>query len=354
MIKIRPSVLRNKKLTYARESVLPLRFDYSDGINDLLCPTCCTKGTADYPHGEELQLAICRWWQEYAHITPEMLLLGNGSQQLLYLVNKLLIDPGCRVLGYAPQYSSYCSDVLLCGGQYRAAATEENGKFSGATLLEELTDEDTLIYLDNPNNPTGQCLPLDEVAHIARVAAAKGVCVFVDEAFGDYISQEESAICLLGQYDNIIVSRTFSKAFGMAGLRLGYLSATPAVIREMKKLTTPYDGSSPARSMACSALAETDFLSHLRRVVRQVKQPMLEERFSSLRIAYTDPRTPVFLLQHLRPDFDLEAALAQEGLGSVSGRSFYGIGQNSVRLRVPQPKHLEEILQILRRIDTMR
>ena len=355
MIKIKPSVLHNRKMTYAREGGSSIRIDCSDGINDLLRPNCCCEANlANYPHGDRLQHAICDWWRETAELTPEMLLLGNGSQQLLYLVNKLLVGPGSRVLGYTPQYSSYCSDVLFCGGSYRATETAENYRFDGAALIAQLTGEDTLVYLDNPNNPTGQCISPEEVENVVRAAEERNVCVFVDEAYGDYVTQAESAVPLLARYDNVIVSRTFSKAFGLAGLRLGYLAARPEVIRELKKLTTPYDGNTPARELCCQVLEGTDFLPRLRSVVQQTKEPLLQEPFLRLHIACTDSRVPILLLQHSRADFDLAAALAQEGLGVVSGRSFYGMRENAVRLRVPQPQYLQEVLRILRRVDAQK
>lgn len=121
MIKIKKSVISTEKKTYAHEEASAITIDCSDGINDILRPSACAPELAEYPCGLALQKEICHWWRNEADLSPTEVLLGNGSQQLLYLVNKLLVGPGSRVLGYTPQYSSYCSDVLFCGGQYRGA-----------------------------------------------------------------------------------------------------------------------------------------------------------------------------------------------------------------------------------------
>lgn len=354
MIKIKKSVISTEKKTYAHEEASAITIDCSDGINDILRPSACAPELAEYPCGLALQKEICHWWRNEADLSPTGVLLGNGSQQLLYLVNKLLVGPGSRVLGYTPQYSSYCSDVLFCGGQYRGAKTGDNYCFDARGLLRELSSDDTLVYLDNPNNPTGQVIPMEQLEAIVQAAEKKSVCVFVDEAYGDYMPRTASAITLVNKYNNLIVTRSFSKAFGLAGLRLGYLVARPYVIRQMKKLTTPYDGSVPARKLAQEVLQDEAFLPQLRERVKQQKTILLSQTFENLRIAHTDICVPILLLQHKRPDFELAEAFARAGLGIVSGRSFYGMGSNCVRLRVPNQENMQPVVRILHQVDQQR
>lgn len=354
MIKIKDSVICNEKKTYAHEGASAITIDCSDGINDILRPSVCAPELAEYPCGLALQQEICRWWQNEAGLSPSEVLLGNGSQQLLYLVNKLLVGPGSRVLGYTPQYSSYCSDVLFCGGQYRGAKTGENFRFDAQGLLRELSSEDTLVYLDNPNNPTGQVIPMEQLEAIVQAAEKKSVCVFVDEAYGDYMPRAASAVTLVNKYNNLIVARSFSKAFGLAGLRLGYLVAQPYVIRQMKKLTTPYDGSIPARKLAQAVLQDEAFLPQLREQVKQQKMILLGQTFENLQIAHTNICVPILLLQHERSDFELAEAFARAGLGTVSGRGFYGLGPNCVRLRVPNQGNMQAVVEILHQVDRQR
>lgn len=99
MIKIKKSVISTEKKTYAHEEASAITIDCSDGINDILRPSACAPELAEYPCGLALQKEICHWWRNEADLSPTEVLLGNGSQQLLYLVNKLLVGPGSRVLG---------------------------------------------------------------------------------------------------------------------------------------------------------------------------------------------------------------------------------------------------------------
>lgn len=358
-IKIKPSVLDNVKMSYAMESASRIRIDCAEGINNLLASEkvaqalreCSAEMLADYPHRGVLEQALMDYWAGYP-VTPEMFLLGNGSQKLIFLVNKLLIERRRRVLGYVPQYSSYCSDILFCGGDYRAVRLSGDYRFNADALIAAMTPEDTLVYIDNPNNPTGQVITLSDVEKVVRRAQELGVCVLVDEAYGDYMPQSASAIGLLGAYDNLIVTRTFSKGFGLAGLRLGYLVTSAATVREMKKLMTPYDGNTLARHIAAAVLEDTDFLPQLRQQVAALKRPLLEQPFARLRIAHTDPHVPIMMIYHPDADFDLAAALAERGIGAVSGKGFYYMNGNMVRLRVPRAEELDDVIAALRAIDT--
>lgn len=358
-MKIKGSVIQNQKMTYALERKSAIQVDCAEGINNLLLSdaavqalrSCGAELLSDYPHENGLRQAIVDWWRGSAALNDDMLLFGNGSQQLIYLVNKLLVAPGSRVLGFAPQYSSYCSDVLFCGGEYRAVRPGGSAAFHPDALLAELFADDTLVYIDNPNNPTGQLIPLDQIEAVVARAKTLGVAVLVDEAYGDYVPRSASAVTLLAQYDNLIVTRTFSKGFGLAGLRLGYLAAAPSVIRQLKKLTTPYDGSSVARRVCREVLKDEDFLPRLRQMVRCIKHQILAEPFARLRIAPTDPCVPIMAIFHPRSDFDLAEFLAAHGVAAVSGRSFYHMGPNMVRLRIPTQEDLPIVLEALRAAD---
>ena len=122
----------------------------------------------------------------------------------------------------------------------------------------------------------------------------------------------------------------------------------------MKKLTTPYDGSVPARKLAQEVLQDEAFLPQLRERVKLQKTILLSQTFENLRIAHTDICVPVLLLQHKRPDFELAEAFARAGLGIVSGRSFYGMGSNCVRLRVPNQENMQPVVRILHQVDQQR
>ena len=149
-----------------------------------------------YPdlHYRDLKKDLVSYWGNVAEIKADNLRLGSGSMDILERLNRMFIDRGSRVLGYCPQFTDYMTDVEGCGGifEYVALRPEKNYRFDGEDLLSKLDDGHRLIYIDNPNNPTGQVIPLPEIRHVVEEAAKKGVCVIVDEAYGDYIRQFRS------------------------------------------------------------------------------------------------------------------------------------------------------------------
>src|SRR5699024_4459156 len=115
------------------------------------------------------------------------------------------------------------------GGIYCDAPLSAENKylFESFSIIFKLQQADyKLLYLDNPNNPTGQIIPIEEIEFIVKKAAENSTCVIVDEAYGDYMDQQSSAISLVHKYENLFVVRTFSKAYGLAGMRIGYVVAS--------------------------------------------------------------------------------------------------------------------------------
>ncbi len=119
---------------------------------------------------------------------------------------------------------------------------EDNFKFNEKEFIEKINPEYKVIYIDNPNNPTGQIIPLSSIENIVKEAAKYDIAVMVDEAYGEYMPKENSAVKLLNNYDNVIALKTFSKGFGLAGLRAGYAVLPEQLVNPIKRflLLTKY------------------------------------------------------------------------------------------------------------------
>ena len=176
------------------------------------------------PTYQDLKEKISRFWVEYADLDKRQIQIANGAVVVLERVNKIFVGSGAKVLGYSPQFTEYTTDVEACGGRYEAVLLDpgERFKFHVERLLAKISEDYSLVYIDNPNNPTGQVISLSQVEEITRQASKKGVVVIIDEAYGDYMGKENSAVNLIDKYTNLIVVRSFSKGFGLAGLRIGY------------------------------------------------------------------------------------------------------------------------------------
>ncbi|WP_418845491.1 aminotransferase class I/II-fold pyridoxal phosphate-dependent enzyme [Pyramidobacter piscolens] len=249
--RIARAVKNQARVSYALGAETPpCEVDCGEGVNVELASPAARRAfatldfnmCAPYPHANELKEAIAAYWKDYAALGDENIVLTEGSVSGLYLVNRLFLEPNDRVLGGASLFFEYGADVRLHGCFFETVPlkAEENYRFSAARFAAALSPRFKLAAFDNPNNPTGQAISPAELERILAAAREANVCVLVDEAYGDYVPRGRSAVSLFDAYDNLIVARSFSKGFGLAGLRAGYLLLPPGLAAAANNLSNPY------------------------------------------------------------------------------------------------------------------
>ena len=180
---------------------------------------------------------LCRALGAYVGWDSDGILVGNGSNELTYTFGMGMIEAGASVVLPRPMFALYETVVHLHGGVLTPVPPRPDLRFDAEAILEAVRRvQPVLVVLTTPNNPTGLAMPLHEIESIVQQAPG---FVVVDEAYVEF-TEEESAQTILGAYPNLILLRTFSKAFGLAGLRLGYMMGHPAVIRELLKARLPF------------------------------------------------------------------------------------------------------------------
>jgi len=223
-LKFREALARLSRKSYDLEAAPPADvLDCALGCNSMGAPPRVVEAGRGFDYSRlhltpetsysKLKKAIVDFWSERADLTTDNVKVANGSIVLMSRLNKLFIENGARVLGYAPQFPEYPAEVMVLGGVYEAVDLEaaNNLKFDPQAFISRLDPGQTMAYLDNPNNPSGQLIDLGDIEAIVRAAQEKDILVIVDEAYGDYISEDHSAVNLLDRYDNLTVTRTFSK-----------------------------------------------------------------------------------------------------------------------------------------------
>ena len=181
--------------------------------------------------------ALCSAIARHTDWTSDGIIAGNGSNELTYLVGMACVEPGVKVVLPRPMFSFYKKVVKLFGGDVISVGPKPDLRFDAVQLLAEIRRyEPSLTVLVTPNNPTGMAMPLAEVREIAGQTAG---LLLVDEAYVEF-SSEPSAQELLADFPNVILLRTFSKALGLAGIRLGYLMGHPDLIAELIKARIPF------------------------------------------------------------------------------------------------------------------
>ena len=210
---------------------------------------------------------------DYLGVDAYLLALTNGLDEGIMglAVAYLRPQPGGPIpeaLVPEPAFEIYRVDTDVVGGRLVQVMPTPDFSFALADALAAITPRTRVVFLTNPNNPTGVSMPLEAIREIARRVPA-GCVVFVDEAYAEFAGR--SFIPELGSFPNVIVGRTFSKAFGLAGLRIGCLIGAAAVLNPVRAAIPVYSVNIAAVAAVQAALADTAFLQDYLRQTRESK-----------------------------------------------------------------------------------
>ncbi|MBV8228431.1 MAG: histidinol-phosphate transaminase [Planctomycetaceae bacterium] len=201
-------------------------------------------------------------------VEPDMILAGNGSDDLLTIITRAFVAAGDLVVYPMPSYPLYRTLSELQG------ARESHALFSPEWGLDPeafAVPGARLAYLANPNSPSGTALPPEQVA---ALAGRLDCPLVVDEAYADFA--QANAIGLVAEYPNVIVTRSLSKGYGLAGLRLGYLVARPEIVAGLRKVKDPYNCDTLSLVGGAAALEDQDYLAQTRARILATRRRMAE------------------------------------------------------------------------------
>lgn len=297
-----------------------------------------------------LRKQISEYWRDTADVPEDCIRLGNGAIGILNQLNLLFIHQSCKVLGYCPQFSDYMNNVFGHGGSYEfyRLMREKNYAFNCDEFLGCMRADHVVAYLDNPNNPTGQIIPLEQIREITRRAHLLNICVIIDEAYGEYMPAGNSAVTLLSEFENLIVVRSFSKGFGMAGLRSGYFVACKRLIEYYQKVEIPFSINAFGQAAVSAALGDRAFIEDSVRRIGAVKADLVRA-CQKLICAATGAQTSIMVLEHPDDTADLHALFLRHGVITEAGDGFVGLPRSAVRMRVPT--QAQALVNIIRDVE---
>jgi histidinol-phosphate aminotransferase len=215
-----------------------------------------------YPDGDSTALRAAIGQRH--GIDPVRIIMGSGSGELLYVAASAYAGPGDEVLFAQHSFSLYDIVARRCGAVPVEAPAKDYGTDVDA-LLAAVTPRTRVVIVANPNNPTGTFLPRGEVARLHALLPPE-VLLVLDLAYAEYVAPEadDGAMALAAAHPNVLVTRTFSKAYGLAGDRVGWATGAAAVIEVLNRLRGAFNVSNTAQTGALAALNDQAFVEHSR------------------------------------------------------------------------------------------
>ncbi len=217
---------------------------------------------ARYPDGNSFALrdVVCQKF----NLQQNQLVFGNGSNDILELAARAFLTRESEVIYSQHAFAVYALVTQAMGAKGVVVPAQNYGHDLSA-MLAAVTAKTRMIFIANPNNPTGTLINKDEL-HDFLSQVPNSVLVVLDEAYDEYLSDENKAVSFnwLTTFDNILISRTFSKAYGLAGLRVGFGVTSSAVADMMNRVRQPFNVNSVAQAAASASLTDDDFVARSR------------------------------------------------------------------------------------------
>jgi histidinol-phosphate aminotransferase len=268
-----------------------------------------------YPDGAatELRAAIGRTFG----LDPARIICGTGSDELLNLLAQAFLSGGDEAIHTTHGFLVYRNATLSAGGR-PVVAQEKNLTADVDEILAAVTPKTRIVFLANPNNPTGTYVPIGEVRRL-QAGLPPNVLLVLDAAYAEYVRRNdyEAGIELVATCENVVMTRTFSKIHGLAALRLGWMYAPAAVIDAVNRTRPPFNVNAPAMAAGVAALSDA---AHVERAVEHNARwlPWLTEEIKKLGLEVT-PSVANFVLIHFprergKTAKDADAFLMQRGL----------------------------------------
>ena len=270
----------------------------------------------------------------------ENISVGNGSSELLDLCVKTFVDTNELILSLDPTFSMYSIYAKIVNSRYIGAGEGNDFTINVDDVIKSIEENDPkLTIICNPNNPTGTIIKRDDVL---RIVKSTDNVVIVDEAYMEF--SNESVVDEIENYDNLIVVKTMSKAFSMAGIRTGYLIANEELVKTIEKVRPPYNLNSISALLATKALKQKDkMLSYVENL--KVEREKIYEKLLDMGVkAYKSGANFVFFSS---PIDNLAEKLIDN---DVLIRKFGGKLDNYYRVTVGSPKENETFLDAMKKI----
>lgn len=300
---------------------------------------------AIYPDGyaQELRTAVA----EHVGVKETQLLFGNGSDDLIAILTRALLYPGVNTVMGDPSFSQYSHNAEIEGAEVRKVPLKD-GKHDLQAMLKEIDEQTSIVWVCNPNNPTGTIVSNDELSEFIQ-QVPNDVLIVLDEAYFEYITDPkfEDTLHFVNEYPNVIIMRTFSKAYGLAAFRVGYAIAQEELIAKLDPVRAPFNNTVISQKVAIEALKDPDFLQETVEKTAKGKQMFVE--FCEKHGLHYYPSETNFILFEVKADSDVVfQELMKRGFIIRSGNALGTPGY--IRVTIGTEEQNRKFLQFLEEV----
>jgi len=299
-----------------------------------------SEALARYPEREPVEAEVAG----FLRLDPSQVFLTNGVDEAIHLLCSTYLEPGDEAIIVVPTYAMYEIFAQAEGARVVQVPSSENFTFPLDNLLSRISSRTRLIAVANPNNPTGTAIARDILLRMAR--AAPHAAVLVDEAYFEF--HGETILHLAARPANLFVARTFSKAYGLAGLRIGILAGDAAQIAMVRRVASPYNVNAVALAVLPEALRDQAYVEHYVSEVQRGRE-LLQQELKALGQRYWPSRANFVLARVGAAHAEFIQALRTHGI-LVRDRHTDPACDGCVRLTVGSLEHAQTLIVALREV----
>lgn len=277
-------------------------------------------------------------------VNENYLILTNGSNEVLTLVGETYLGPGDEVIYSEGAFVVY-EHVAQVSGATSVVVPMQNDTHHLPSIAAAITDKTKVIFIANPNNPTGTMVTATDTAHF-MAQVPEDVLVVFDEAYYEYVTRSDypQTLPYVMEERNFIITRTFSKIYGLAGLRVGYGIAKPSLIATMNPVRQPFNCNLIGQAAALAALQDTDYVEKSRELNAAGKSFLYSE-FDRLGLRYIKTEGNFIMVFVNQSGKDLSNAMMEKGV-IVRAMGSYGF-KDAIRVTIGRQQENERFIQVL-------
>jgi len=287
--------------------------------------------------------------------------LGNGSTELIYLFNEVFLEDGYEAVIPVPSFSEYKAAIERFGGNmtFLKCDSSKNFQLNVEELERTISIKTRIIFICNPNSPTGVFYEKEDILRIIKFAAERNVLVFLDEDYIDFVDDDKrySLAKYVDEYNNLFVLRSLTKFFGLAGVRIGFGIGSPDLVKFLKKAKMPWSVNNLAMFATEAAINDVDFIKKSRLLISESRKEM-REMFNSIPWLKVYPSETNFLLvEIIQGDLTsthIREGLAKKGLLIRDCKDFDGLNNRFFRVTVRRPDENKKLIEQIRSLGDQK